>query len=328
MPHDKLKVGVICQTLVQQHHFRQIIESCDLELEKSFLIDQVLKHIETVDNPEISIDIWLIDIDANTLDQERHWQPFEQWVQGLDKPAIFGEGNTFDASSEQFAAWYRQLKTKLIAISGQLHAFEGQKKAKHLWVLAASAGGPEAVKRFLDRLPIGLGLGFLYVQHIEERQHRPLVDTITRDSEYISQLATHGDIIAADAVTLVPVSEEIKILPNHTVVSKFGQPWRGSYQPSIDQVVANIAMMGDAGSGVIFFSGMGEDGVDGARLMARQGGNVWIQSIPSCAADSMPKVIDQTGVVTTVGTPEQLADFLAAMFKPSKESESIKSIEQ
>ena len=310
MPHDKLKVGVICQTLVQQHHFRQIIESCDLTLGKSILIDQVLKQPESVDNLTNSFDIWLIDIDVNKQEEEDNWPRFEEWVLALDKPLIFGEGNTFDAGSERFAAWCRQLKTKLITISGLLHVIEGQEKARHLWVLAASAGGPEAVKAFLDNMPTGLGIGFLYVQHIEERQHQPLVDIITRDSDYTSQLATHGDIIAADTVTLIPVSEEIKILPSHMVVSRFGQPWRGDYQPSIDQVVANIAMVGETQSGVIFFSGMGEDGVDGARLMARQGGQVWIQSLNSCASDAMPKAIDQTGVVNSTGTPKQLAKFL------------------
>lgn len=318
MPHDRLKVGVICQTLVQQHHFRQIIESCNLQLEKSLLIDQVLKQLDMVSKQELHIDIWLVDIDTSQLEHEPDWDEFEKWMFSADKPIIFGEGNTFDAGSDRFATWCRQLKVKLVSISGQLQALEQQQKAKHLWVLAASTGGPEAVKLFLDRLPAGLGIGFLYAQHIEEKQHQPLVDTITRDSEYISQLATHGDQIAADTVTLVPVSEEVKILPGGMIISRYGEPWRGAYQPSIDQVVANIAMVGGANSGVIFFSGLGDDGVDGARLMARQGGKIWVQALSSCACDAMPKAIDQTGVVSTVGTPEQLADFMVAVLDDSK----------
>jgi len=254
MPHDQLKVGVICQTLVQQHHFRQIIESCALKLEKSFLIDQVLLQTDIVNNPALGIDIWLIDIDTNALEARDNWNVFEQWMLSIEKPIIYGEGTTFDASSDDFGAWCRQLKYKLVAQSGHLHAFVERQKADYIWVLAASTGGPEAVKSFLDAMPKGLGVGFLYVQHIEQKQHRPLVDTITRDSEYSSQLATHGDVIAADTVTLIPVSEEIKILPGGMLVSKYGQPWRGIYQPSIDQVVANVAMIGGAASGVIFFS--------------------------------------------------------------------------
>jgi len=322
MPHDKLKVGVICQTLVQQHHFRQIIESCDLLLEKSLLIDQVLKQLSILDNEQLDIDIWLVDVDTNALEKNSKWSTFEKWLASADKPIIFGEGDTFDAGSERFAAWCRQLKVKLVSISGQLQVFDSRQKAQHLWVLAASTGGPEAIKSFLDRLPTGLGIGFLYVQHIEERQHQSLVDRITRNSGYSSQLATHGDMVSADSVTLLPVSEQVKILSGGMIISA-GQPWRGAYQPSIDQVVANIAMVGGKSSGVIFFSGLGEDGVDGARLMARQGGKVWIQSPASCACDVMPKAIDQTGMVSIIGTPEQLADFLVAEIDDSVTARQI-----
>lgn len=311
MPHERLKVGVICQTLVQQHHFRQIIESCDLELEKSLLIDQLIKKLDQIDSQQLDVDIWLVDIDTSKLEELREWSAFEQWLSSADKPIIFGDGDTFDAGSERFAAWCRQFKAKLISISGQLQSFENLQKADHFWVLAASTGGPESIKLFLDRLPTGLGIGFLYVQHIEERQHQSLVDRITRNSGYSSQLATHGDLVSADSVTLMPVSEEVKVLPGGMIVSA-GQPWRGAYKPSIDQVVANVAMLEGKSSGVIFFSGLGEDGVDGARLMARQGGKIWIQSPASCACDVMPKAIDQTGIVSTIGTPEQLADFLIA----------------
>jgi len=305
------KNAPFCQTLVQQHHFRQIIESCDLLLEKSLLIDQVIKHLGQLDSFQLDVDIWLVDVDSSKLEDLPEWTSFEKWLASADKPIIFGEGNTFDAGSERFTAWCRQFKTKLLSISGQLNTIEHYQKAEHLWVLAASTGGPEAIKLFLDHLPTGLGIGFLYVQHIEERQHQSLVDTISRNSGYSSQLATHGDMVSADSVTLMPVSQEVKILPGGMIISA-GQPWRGAYQPSIDQVVANIAMIAGKSAGVIFFSGLGDDGVDGARLMSRQGGKVWIQSPASCACDVMPQAIDQTGIVSTIGTPEQLAEFMVA----------------
>ena len=317
MPHDRLKVGVICQTLVQQHHIRQIIESCGLQLEKSLLIDQVLKDPKHLIQQESAIDIWMIDIDTQGVDQMERWPDFERWMLNITKPIIFGEGNTFDASSHRFATWCRQLKAKVVTISGQLQTVANQQRAQSIWVLAASAGGPEAVKQFLDHLPTGLGIGFLYVQHIEQRQHRPLVDTITRDSDYISHLATHGDVVTADTLTLVPVSEQIKILPSGMIISHYGKPWRGPYQPSIDQVVANVAMISAGNAGAIFFSGMGEDGVDGARLMARQKGQVWTQALSSCASESMPQAIYQTGLVSQTGTPQQLAEFIMARMQPA-----------
>lgn len=46
-------------------------------------------------------------------------------------------------------------------------ALRAGEPAHQVWLLAASLGGPEAVKAFMDALPGGLPVGFVYAQHIE-----------------------------------------------------------------------------------------------------------------------------------------------------------------
>ncbi len=317
-----LKVGIISQTLVQQHHLRHIVEECGCEVSTVWLINQLLDNPTVLDEKQ-SIDAWLVDVDTSSLSQTKNSQLFERWLFDLKEPIIFGEGNTYNAVEASFNSWVRQLTEKLLSVSGQLSLVQQQQKpAEFVWALCASTGGPEAVKSFLDRLPNGLGVAFVYVQHIESRQSSTLANTISRDSRYRGQMAVHGDILCADTVTIVPSAHQLDILADGTLVVR-SEPWRGKYQPSIDQIVATIAERFGNRGGAIFFSGMGDDGTVGARLLSRRHGHVWVQAPATCASDAMPTAINKTGCVTTTGSPEQLADYFKHAFKEKAELEVV-----
>ncbi len=162
----------------------------------------------------------------------------------------------------------------------------------------------------------------MYAQHIESKHNRNLANTITRESDYHSKVAIHGDTLCADTVTIVPVDKELDVLSDGTLIIR-SQAWGGQYTPSIDQVVATVAERFGPRSGVIYFSGMGDDGVMGARLMSRRAGQIWIQSLSSCVSDSMPKAINLTGRVTTTGSPEQLATHLEHTLKAYSQPAAI-----
>ncbi|MGH1487358.1 MAG: chemotaxis protein CheB [Cellvibrionaceae bacterium] len=319
-----LKVGIISQTLVQQHHLRHIVEECGYEVEVAWLINQLIDDLALLKNTE-AIDVWLVDVDTFSLNQTKKALLFERWLFDLKTPVIFGEGNTYNATEEGFSSWIRQLTSKLLSVSGQLYLDQQQQQqqqAEFVWVLAASTGGPEAVKKFLDLLPAGLGIAFLYTQHIEARQNRSLATSVTRDSQYHGRVANHGDTLCADTVTIVPAKQELDVLSDGTLIVR-EQAWRGEYKPSIDQVVATVADRYGSRGGAIFFSGMGDDGVTGARLMARRAGRVWIQAPPTCASDSMPLAVSRTGCVTATGSPEQLSDYLMHAVRGLKETALI-----
>ena len=144
-----LKVGIISQTLVQQHHLRHIVESCDNHVSVAWLVNQLLDNLGLLQNSK-NIDVWLVDVDTFSLDQNDEALLFERWLFDLKEPVIFGEGNTYNATEEGFNSWARQLTTKLLSVSSHLYLMQQeQQRADFIWVLAASMGGPEAVKQFL-----------------------------------------------------------------------------------------------------------------------------------------------------------------------------------
>lgn len=176
-------------------------------------------------------------------------------------------------------------------------------------VLAASLGGPAAVKEFLDSLPKGLPVAFVLAQHIDERMQATLSHVLVRHNGIPCKVAEAGDRLRNGEILIAPVASEIDFDADGAVLVR-GIKWDGPYAPSIDQMIANVTRrFGDHG-GAIIFSGMGGDGSISGPLMQEAGGFIWAQTADTCACASQPDSMRATGVVSFNGTPRELAAHL------------------
>ncbi len=304
-----LNIGLITDGVANQEYFGAIIKACDCEV-KNFFLKDVIDHPDVTDK----VDAWIVDTNIEHRQQEQSAQ-FFQWLADTSAAVIVTEGLDYETTpSEKVEACTRQLKIKLLRLAGELNASNAP-LADRVWVLGASAGGPDAVRRFLKALPEGLNIAFVYAQHIDSFQHKVLADAINRETHYRCFIPKHGDKVELGTVIIVPTNHKIQLLPNGTVVIDKNQQWRGFYKPSIDQVAANVADVFGIHAGLIVFSGMGDDGALGARLMALNDGLVWSQTVASAQAPSMPECCIATGLVTFEGEPETLAHHMAKTVK-------------
>lgn len=224
----------------------------------------------------------------------------------LDVPVIFDEVETISsmASEERM----RRFVSKLEQCSSEAAPDVAREKAKEVWVLAASAGGPEAVARFLKALPENInGVAFVYVQHIDARMDESLHKAVMQSS--------HWKVSSCDKTQLVKEKSIYVVSPNHQLnfnevglMRPIKEAWVGPYCPSVDQVIARVARNFGKSSGAIIFSGMGNDGALSCKYMKNNGGTIWAQTPSSCTVDSMPVSAIETGSVTFKGTPEKLAE--------------------
>lgn len=313
---NALKIGIVSETLVQQRYLKQAIDDSGCVAVYTRLVSELLKEAPQDESSLEAIDAWVIVADMERLDENEHETVFQQWLYELEKPVIFSEGNTNNAADADFISWARQLKTKLLSLEGQMTLAKREfVKAQHVWVLAASTGGPEAVKQFLDVMDKDLDLGFIYAQHIDQGQCQVLSEKIARNSHYRSFLASHGDIVSKNTIAIMPTQYVVELQHNGSLICHQERQWRGIYQPSIDQIIANVASIYGECCGVIFFTGMGDDGSMGCRLMSLRGGKVWAQAISTCVAPAMPQEAIDTGYVDKIDTPKNLAIHLKTMIK-------------
>ncbi len=179
-----------------------------------------------------------------------------------------------------------------------------------VWVLAASLGGPAALKRFFQALPEGLQAGFILVQHIDHN-FMPVLCKILEDYSSLEvKLAAMASKVNIGEIILVPVEKRLTMTSTGMLL-QMDLPWTEPYSPCIDDVLVDVAAHWD-NSGTIVFSGMGGDGVRGAKAMQTASKPVWLQDSNSCANSAMPDDIEAENLADYRGTPEQLAQQLVA----------------
>jgi chemosensory pili system protein ChpB (putative protein-glutamate methylesterase) len=276
----------------------------------------VLKINSALPSLEQNVDAWVVDVSDPEGDE--HYDEKLALVRLLDTlleqtkvPLIVNDSRELTQGTPEYHDWVRRMLQRLERLNGDINLQAGA-GASEVWVLAASTGGPAAVKDFLTQLPAGLKIAFVYVQHIDSGQAGTLVKMMSNSGSYPVSIARQGSVLSDNTITLITSDRSVNIHYNGTlVVDK--KPWSGYYSPSIDQVAANVARVYRKHSGIIIFSGMGDDGAASCRLIKQQGGKVWVQAPEQCTIASMPDAALATGTVSFAGSPPELADELARL---------------
>jgi len=254
------------------------------------------------------LDAWLVDITHSDTEHSGDAEALSALMASAEIPVLLSDSSELNGDETARLQWCNRLRARLQRLMGEVNLIS-RVAADSVWVLAASTGGPHAVREFLQALPAGLGIGFLYAQHIDHGHCATLLTMLGKNSAYKAVVAEQGAVIEPDTVTVLDPAQRVEILVNSTLVV-FAEPWGGRYQPSIDQLLANLASVKKHQSGVIVFSGMGVDGAASCRFIKQQRGQVWVQEPSGCVVDSMPQAALATNCVDFSGTPAQLARHL------------------
>lgn len=216
-------------------------------------------------------------------------------------------------------AWLKRLARKLEALAAPLEMLaepepDSQRdrggvadySGPMVWVLGASFGGPEAVKRFLDSMPGVPPAYFLLAQHIGDGFVDLLASQLNRSTRFRVLAAADGLQPEPGTIHVAPVASRIHFDETASLRLR-PDPSPPLYRPSIDALLEEVAHRFGPMAGAIVFSGMGDDGARGVQAVAQAGGEVWAQDSDSCTISSMPDCAAATGVVRRRGTPEQLS---------------------
>ncbi|GAA0846823.1 chemotaxis protein CheB [Marinobacter szutsaonensis] len=320
------RVGIVSDVVLQRHRLQAATARFGLEV--SFCGDpQRLEY-----QPQFpEADLWLITLE----DEADHPALFDLLLDNTEAPVLFGLDQAPKPGSTDYFRWERRLLGKLEKQLGHLEELDSETTlekledepaapqskpelphwikpaapdsiAEEVWILGASLGGPAAVKTFLDHLPQGLPVGFIYAQHIDDNFTGVLTRVLGRDAHYRLKAAQEGYRVRNGDVVLMPVEHEWR-LDSTGALTEVNKPWPGPYGPSIDQVLLNVADHYRARCHAILFSGMGNDGALAAPILKAFGSRIWVQESSSCGNSSMPDSVAATGCASFTGTPEQLA---------------------
>lgn len=185
-------------------------------------------------------------------------------------------------------------------------------EAAKVAVIAASTGGPQAIRRLLELLPGDLPLGILVAQHMPVRFTRSFAERIGRTTRFSAREAEGGEVVAAGQVLVAPGGHDLEIARGEdgvlrAVVTSGANPGEPRYAPSADALFTSAARaLGPRACGLIL-TGMGRDGREGGRALRDAGGLVLAESAESAVVFGMPEAAISAGVVHEVLALEALA---------------------
>jgi chemotaxis methyl-accepting protein methylase/signal transduction histidine kinase/chemotaxis response regulator CheB len=175
--------------------------------------------------------------------------------------------------------------------------------------IGASAGGIEALERFLSQVAPDSGLSFVVAQHLDRHHASRLAALLARHGPLPAREAQDGDRPAPGEVRVIPPGSILTLRDG--VLRVTAAPATGQRTP-IDALFRSLAEeLGERAAGVLL-SGAGTDGTLGLRAIKERGGLTLAQDPRTAAHGGMPESAIAAGVVDEVLPPEQMPARLLA----------------
>ena len=289
------------QALSEQMPSEELLLDDEFLLEEEVIVEDELIEDELIE----AISLEATNIEGTTTDEEINLElaPIDSSMAISTEQVTTPKSDSFDIPMLEEAATGLDFEQVIEQPNDELTP---------CWVIGASLGGPAAVKRFLQSLPADINASFIVVQHIDENFLPVLADILTSNSHFEVQVAAGSSAISAGKVYLAPLKGKIVFLKDGSMLVDHAQKWSAPYMPCIDDVIESLAGIYGDKSGAIIFSGMGHDGLEGVKKMKLLDGQVWAQSVETCANSSMPESVINAGLASVVAAPEMLADRLVS----------------
>jgi two-component system CheB/CheR fusion protein len=169
--------------------------------------------------------------------------------------------------------------------------------------IGASAGGLEALERFLQRVPPDSGLAYVVVQHLSPEHESSLADILARATTLPVELAAEGKRIERDHVYVIPPGAGLVVEGGALRLVPFDS--KGVRLP-VNALLTSLAEdQGENAVGIVL-SGTGSDGALGVAAVKRHGGRTFAQLPADARYESMPAAAIATGMVEQVLPADEL----------------------
>lgn len=181
--------------------------------------------------------------------------------------------------------------------------------------IASSTGGPSALMEIFSRLPENYPHAVLMAQHMPDKFTRTFAERLDRRSRLGVSEAQDRDGLSAGSAFVCPGQKcmEVECRMGTALSLRVMSPSReDQYVPSADRLLTSAALLGRRAVGVIL-TGMGEDGVRGARAILESGGIVLAEAESTAIVYGMPGAAVRANVVTRSLPLGEMAEFLARL---------------
>jgi two-component system chemotaxis response regulator CheB len=189
-------------------------------------------------------------------------------------------------------------------------------------LIGSSTGGPQALNTLIaqigsviERVPV------LVTQHMPPTFTAILAEHLARVGKCTVHEGRHGEEIHAGTVYLAPGGKHMTVARQESKPGKDGAmiaiddgPLINFCKPSVDPMLSTAAAVWGPKALVLMLTGMGHDGLAGARTIVAAGGHVLAQDEATSVVWGMPGQVAHAGLCSAVLPLPEIGGKLTRMF--------------
>jgi two-component system chemotaxis response regulator CheB len=164
--------------------------------------------------------------------------------------------------------------------------------------IGTSTGGPNALVEVLPRIPADFPVPIVVVQHMPPIFTRLLAERLASRSAFPVEEGGNGVTLSSGHAWIAPGNFHMKVVRTglHARLNLTQDAPENSCRPAVDVLFRSVAKAYGPNVLAVVMTGMGSDGVLGARDVREAGGNVIIQDERSSVVWGMPGLVHASGL--------------------------------
>lgn len=184
-----------------------------------------------------------------------------------------------------------------------------------LVVVGSSTGGPPALESVLAALPQGFPTPVVVAQHMPALFTKSLAERFERECQLKVVHADRSQPLLAETIYVCPGGQHgrIRSLMGRLSIEVSPEPAAALYKPSVNELFGSAAEACGGKTLAVILTGMGDDGLLGAKPLKAKGATILAQDMQSCVVYGMPKAVAQAGLADASMTPDEIGAMVATL---------------
>ena len=183
--------------------------------------------------------------------------------------------------------------------------------------IGSSTGGIPAIYEIIRNLDASIDCPIFITQHLPKAFMTFFAGQLDVLSHRTAKVAERGEAVRSNHIYVAPGDAHLvcRIESSAVILDHLEHYSDSRYCPSVDAMLESVARTYGADAMAMIFSGMGNDGVCGARHLYSKKSTILVQDADSSVVWGMPGAVVREGLATAVLDPIQISELLKRIAK-------------